>query len=192
MKCKFSVSHGYACQSQFWVSSLASLASDLLRGSMQQKECPMSPPIKMQWSLFQLLFLLRSFEGNVNIGWFWKKKNTLLSKENSYCCHNRYLCLSVCSRLCIHTHISAYIYEDFLCRSSETWLWSSVGSMFSGSLAVCLCKLLNNCQSIGAFWGHGHLALLIPEQHLALLLPPLVHKCLNPALEMIVVFCHHT
>lgn len=83
-----------------------------------------------------------------------KRKNTLLLKEHSYCCHNRYLCLSVCSRLCIHTHISAYIYEDFLCRSSEKWLWSSVGSMFSGSLAVSLCKLLNTIVNpLGHFEG---------------------------------------
>lgn len=39
MKCKFSVSHGYACQSQFWVSFLAFFASDLFRGNIQQKEC---------------------------------------------------------------------------------------------------------------------------------------------------------
>lgn len=35
----------------------------------------MSPSIKMQWRLFQLLVLVCSFEENVNIGWFWKKQN---------------------------------------------------------------------------------------------------------------------
>lgn len=59
MKCKFSVSHGYACQSQFWVSFLAFFASDLLRGNIQQKECHLLLKCNRVYSA---IILLCSFE----------------------------------------------------------------------------------------------------------------------------------
>lgn len=98
MKCKFSVSHGHACQSQFWVSFLAFFASDLFRGNIQPKECHLL--LKCN-GVCSITVCLCSFEENSNIFWFWK--NMLLPAR-------RFLVLSDC--MFVSIYIQSYVCID--------------------------------------------------------------------------------